>query len=552
MFFKPKLTESTFRHRLELAEKRLYSYPLDTLDFIMIDLEKPAGRTRHASQCTTDLTGRTIEFWSEAHSVLDKPDDTRLNELFRRVLLKGPHGGFVRRFIPYIQYTGNTEAMRTVKLQADAWADALEKGEHALDGICSTCDCYIEGLANLYEMLHDERYLKVARAIIPASLFPFEGSHSHGQMTVLRSLLRLAQVSGDMSYVDKVKEYIDKIRENQYPDGSISESFRRSFRTEGCSTADWIMLNLRYYEITHDETALNDAEHSLLNGLFFNQFVTGGFGHRSYTGVTGYGMNIEEAWWCCTQTGGLAIVHFARHAVELINGKIVIHYPVPGVYTLNRNGKEIRVTIVSEYPSLYEAAVTVEGGSDIPVSFRSPSYTKNMKVTSKVSADTPDKVFYCMTSDIGHYAEKRNDGYILKYGPLLLAPMHYDNLGEMINSGKEREDTINAGVPEGYIKESFAGTHFTLIAPSKEKTDKNGFWQIPGLDVRPEWTYFDDGAGSYTGTFNRAYAAIDVRNENGETMNMCFTPICYATSCLMLNPVPICFDLIIEEDNKNK
>ena len=53
---------------------RMAAYPLDSLDFIMIDLERPEGSSRHASWCTGDLTGRLLEFLSVSEGVDGKSD----------------------------------------------------------------------------------------------------------------------------------------------------------------------------------------------------------------------------------------------------------------------------------------------------------------------------------------------------------------------------------------------------------------------------------------------------------------------------------------------
>ena len=48
---KPALAASQLSFRIGLARTRTACYPLDRLDFIMIDLERPVGRSRHATQC---------------------------------------------------------------------------------------------------------------------------------------------------------------------------------------------------------------------------------------------------------------------------------------------------------------------------------------------------------------------------------------------------------------------------------------------------------------------------------------------------------------------
>ena len=547
--FNPQLSSSQLEFRIRLAEKRLMSYPLDNLDFTLIDIEHPKDRTRHAHQCTSDLTGRTAEFIAAAHTVLPDSDDKYLKDLFHRIMLHTDSNTFSRRFFPYLKLTGDPEAYRVIRTKCDRWADMIEKDPHSLDRVISKCDCVAEGLADFYEMTGDKRYLDAAFAIAKASLNPYEGAHSHGLMTVLRALLKMAKVSGDMSYAEIVRPYREQIYENLYADGSVSEGFPRSIRTEGCSIADFIMLCLRWWDLFGNEYDLMQAEDSMLNGLFFNQFVTGGFGHRNYAfDGKGYGTKVEEAWWCCTQTGGMAMIEFAQHAVQLVtdesgSSKIRINYPIPGTYTLFDGKSDIRVRIISEYPAMYNANVTVTCAYDIPLEFRIPYYTIKEKCSfsEHVQANVPCTRSYSVNMPIGHYPEFRDGGWTVKYGPLLLAPMLCGwNESDM---EKYKENEIN--IPAGYLRDNMKGTKFFINEP--EEKDENGFWMVAtGLDI-PEWPAFDDGVGSHTGTMMKAPANITVRTLDNIAGVACFHPLCYSVSNLTLNNVPMNFGIIRTE-----
>ena len=539
--FHPMLAESTLAFRIRLAEKRLSSYPLDNLDFIMVDLEHPPHKYRHAHQCTTDLTGRTMGFLATAQHILPHTDAEReyLHTLARRILLQGDTYAHVRRFMPYLRYTHDPETFATIRRVTDGWIEQWKRDPTAFDHMHSTCDCYVEGLAWMYEFTGRKEYAEIAERIARASLDSFEGAHSHGMMTVLRSMLTLAGMTGDAGIVAEVNEYRKKIRENQYPDGSVAEAFPRSYRNEGCSIADWVILNLRYYRLTGDREALDDAEHSLFNGLFGNQFVTGGFGHRWYAGDTEYGTKVEEAWWCCTQTGGMAMCAFAENAVQLVDDHIEVLFPIPGEYTIHWHGKTLTLTIASTYPAEYSVLATLVGDTAIPMTFRQPYYAKNMRVTEHRMASEPDGRSFTVTADIGHYAEKRREGYVMKYGPLLLAPMLYDF--EAV--GNQYEVTENS-VPEGYIREQIDGDALCIVAPEDAERDENGFWRVACGDDLPLWLAFDDGPGSHTGTMNLATANITVLKGNGEETRLCFHPFCYATSNLTLYNVPLSFGMV--------
>ncbi|MCY2994276.1 MAG: twin-arginine translocation signal domain-containing protein [Planctomycetota bacterium] len=81
----PVLASCQLAFRIGLARQRTASYPCDSLDFIMLDLERPEGRSRHAHWCTGDLTGRLLEFLSCTEGI-DGKSDPRLKGLFERVL----------------------------------------------------------------------------------------------------------------------------------------------------------------------------------------------------------------------------------------------------------------------------------------------------------------------------------------------------------------------------------------------------------------------------------------------------------------------------------
>ena len=91
------LGKSQVDFRMGLARQRTRTYPLDSMDFIMMDLERPDLCHRHAHWCTGDLTGRLLEFLSHAEGV-DGRTDPRLPELFERILRqRRPSGAIGRR-----------------------------------------------------------------------------------------------------------------------------------------------------------------------------------------------------------------------------------------------------------------------------------------------------------------------------------------------------------------------------------------------------------------------------------------------------------------------
>ena len=100
--------ECPLLERLKLAKQGCRIYPMDDMDFIMADLERPESFQRHADQCTGDLTGRYLEFLASSMP-LDGSDEERMHELFWRALKckssSGPIGrAFFSRYKKYTRY----------------------------------------------------------------------------------------------------------------------------------------------------------------------------------------------------------------------------------------------------------------------------------------------------------------------------------------------------------------------------------------------------------------------------------------------------------------
>jgi hypothetical protein len=95
-FAQATLHESPLLNRIKMAKQRGRSYPMDSLDFIMVDLERPETLTRHADFFTGDLTGRYLDFLAtSAH--LEPSDHDRMQALFARMLAcQAPNGTFGR------------------------------------------------------------------------------------------------------------------------------------------------------------------------------------------------------------------------------------------------------------------------------------------------------------------------------------------------------------------------------------------------------------------------------------------------------------------------
>jgi hypothetical protein len=553
----PVLAPCQLAFRIGLARQRTASYPCDSLDFIMMDLERPEGRSRHAHWCTGDLTGRLLEFLSCAEGI-DGKSDPRLKGLFERILGQRRPSGLFGRCAPspvggvpeddplnganrlfcglirYFDLTGDARAIEAVEGVAkrlgsvkDAWAARLKaSGGRFIEAWVT------EPFARLYAITREPRHLEFC-ALIREHLGTCEvPCHAHGFMSTLRGLQVAALVTGDMAWNEKPELNRRLIIDKRFelPDGGTPESFPMSSRNEGCSIADWLMLNLNAGLITGDEAAYEKAERIFWNALAFNQWINGSFGHRGLT-ANGYGLNLfEEAWWCCVHDGGLALSEYARHAVTFRDGAIRVNLWVPGKFVLPLPGAKIaQVTIATNWPAAAAGIIEVEGlPAGMPVRARIPGCVAQGKVTETRSGEQARLV---LSGKIGHRLEDCRSGRILTYGPLVLVPATYGwNLARP-------PAAADRAVPAGYIPEALPVGTPSIQLPGKP--DADGFVHFPPVPL-PEWSYFEEGPGSRTGVAGAA-AGVPLKFPGGEVKTLRFTPLCYNTSNLTLCETPLVF-----------
>lgn len=548
---KPTLSESVFKTRIGLVRSRTHSYPMDTLDFIMMDLERPPAVRRHADQCLGDLTGRVLEVWSALENIDGKKEE-HLTELFNRILrtrqpsgLFGIHQGqptsptpvedgitsapsrLFPALVRYWQSTGDSRGLDAAMGIAEfLFANEKKFHEHFFtDNWYNIENWVVEPMALLYGATHDPRCLDFIRWHLertPAE--PSLNTHSHGYTSTMRGFQLAAIYSGDMSFNEKPEHFRQHCIAEHFPsiDGGVSELYPRSFRNEGCSISDWLMLNLNA-GLLGAKDAYHVAENTLWNALFFNQFITGGFGHRDQM-ETGYRMgSVSEAWWCCTHHAGLAMSEVARHVVTERDGKLHVNMLIPGTFRIG----DAEVVISTIYPQNGEAFITTKNCGmpleiDIPECIKKPtlkSYTAGNEKTIRLSG----KVGYTLQVD------ERTKMNALRYGPLILAPMK--------NYWNRPETDFGKSVPAGYIPPMMPAGLPTLEIG---EPDEDGLYPDLRHIPYPDWSFFEAGAAAPLG-FRDVSGYVNGRFPNGEEKVLFFTPMCYLTSNLTFFDVPILF-----------
>lgn len=339
-------------------------------------------------------------------------------------------------------------------------------------------------------------------------------------MTTLRGIFKAAIYANDTELAEFVRLRRQEILDRGciLPTGDVSEVFPvASPRNEGCSIADWIMLNLLYAHHYADDGAYAMAEHSLWNALYFNQFITGGFGHR-YLSEHGYRTPVEEAWWCCTENAGMALAEVARHVVTIQNNDLKLNFLIPGLYTIPTPNGQISVRVTTKYPAKAETIIQVTGTKEdlhirVPDCIHDPALRRT---------ETPLGYTIHMNGKMGHYIEKHHRGTVVKYGPLVIAPMIYHWDMQM-----PLDDNT---VPDGYMHEGLLSRNCKLDLGQPDADGFCHFDREPG----PMWISFEEGEMSAMSGAEYAAGYVPVVFHGGFRQKLYFQPICSATTNLTL------------------
>ncbi|MEA4890507.1 MAG: glycoside hydrolase family 127 protein [Clostridiaceae bacterium] len=462
--------------------------------------------------CTGDLTGRYLEMLARSMDH-DTHDEERLHQLFNRILKCKTHLGPVgldfiegldnpakadpfsvgaKTFVGSIRYylqTGEGKALQLAIDTAEYFLARIEIVDKTItQGKFNTAWWITEPFALLYGITGDERYLKPCRIIEKAMPASIEKTHSHSFMTTLRGLQLAAIFSGDNSFNRLPEKFRTEIQERAvWADGNIPEIFPMSTRNEGCSIADWIMLNLYAGFITGNDEAYEKAELAMYNAFALNQLVNGSFGHRLLDkDRRGYqqGELVEEAWWCCVHNCGISIIEYANHAVTLRDNYIKVNLLVPGKYCFEIDGKKVTVTITARYPEKADALIFLTGACQgLELDVRIPAGIRNGKVSKTVMPG--GGLRFTLSGDIGYYIETTPHGSVLKYGPLVMVPLRYMSKSEVVY-----DDFSKSAAPEGYVPDIMP-TDRPVIVPVKEKDDAGFF--VYSQEPWPVWQCYEEG-----------------------------------------------------------
>jgi hypothetical protein len=262
---------------------------------------------------------------------------------------------------------------------APAWETRREGKLHEFYGHC------IDGLVALYELGGDGWALTLAERL--AQHFG-RTSHTHHTLSLCRGLIDLAHATKKHEYLETVKDYLAWCKQHQSVTGGLPEVMPESYQDEGCALADWIVVNLMMYEATGEERYVDDAEHTLVNHFFMNQFHTGGFGHllfkQQIVGGKGWqgweGRFGSENPGCCSLWGQWALGQVGRFIVTQSDDTIFVNlYPAAAITLPDRS---LRLEISGDFPRMNKVRVRVscQKPRSFTLALRVPRWANDMRV----------------------------------------------------------------------------------------------------------------------------------------------------------------------------
>jgi len=245
----------------------------------------------------------------------------------------------------------------------------------------------IDGLVNIYRASREEKYLELAKQVAKL-VKPFEHAiHSHHFFSTLRGMVNLYLETADTSLLDRLEEEWEKIHaKGLLPTGGAPEHYIAGWTSdEGCSEADWMMINLYMWSITRKFRYIEMAEKTLLNHFFWNQSANGGFSCNYGGGDFRNGKmgnhtpgKRNEAYWCCSMHGTYGLSEIAKYVVTFDNRSVWINLFNDIKGALRMMDSEVRFNLRTLYPLKGQLHLEIESENPFDLKIRAPSWLQSL------------------------------------------------------------------------------------------------------------------------------------------------------------------------------
>lgn len=405
--------EGSLDNRFRMAMKRLTEGSEYTKEFLLADVTGDYWRV--FTEYCGDISGRYIgavglgrTYTREPYPLVDevaqgianaqREDGHFLTEQPLDAInypLAYGHGRLLKGLVEYYTVSPHPAILQTIRRLTDyfcATAPYWRKPEVIQNEEFIYYTQILEGVVGAYRLTREDKYLALGRTLADL-LWKEPKHHSHSYLSSLLGVLALYEVTGEQPYLQFVAAKRDEIARMVTVDGGVTEMLPKKHVTEYCSVADWFMLHLGLWRVTHQTHYLEAAERILLNAVYFNQFSTGGFGTWRVDTEHGYRGRVEagswEAYWCCCFHGVRSLYEALTHAYTWDEESVRINFFFPSTLQHPGSGHFI-LRQEGDYPNTGYACWYLFNPERMPITLwiRIPSWAHNpvLKVNGEVTA----------------------------------------------------------------------------------------------------------------------------------------------------------------------
>ena len=283
----------------------------------------------------------------------------------------------------------------------------------------------IDPMLRLYQLSGDQRYLDWSKWVI-SNIDKWSGwdafskldlvaagkmginevqpyVHSHTFQMNFLGFLRMYQITGDTTYLYKVKGVWDDVAKRQmYITGGVSvgEHYEQGYVkpltgrvVETCATMSWMQLTQYLLELTSDTKYADAMEKLLWNHVFAAQSFDGD-GNRYHTAPNGYkpeGLYRKPD--CCTASGHRIISLLPTYIYSFGKNEIYVNQYVQSTANFTKSlGKEISLKQSTQYPEKETIQIVVDTrkNENFTINLRIPQWCKSPIV--KVNGQTIENI----------------------------------------------------------------------------------------------------------------------------------------------------------------
>src|SRR5213594_2315727 len=306
------------------------------------------------------------------------------------------------------QHTGEPAALAAARKAADLVCRTyLDSGRRVFDaGDPEMNMTILTGMAMLYRLTGDPRYLRMAREVekdweragdyLRAGLDGreffqcprprWESLHD------LQGLFELWRITGDAKYRDAFVHHWRSIRRwDRRNSGAFSSGEQATGNPyaptaiETCCTVAWMTLTVDYLQLTGDPHAADDLELATLNGGLGAQHPSGrwwtyntpmdGVREASAHTIVFQARAGTPELNCCSVNGPRVLGLLSEWAVMSLAGGVVVNSYLPGTFKVPHGAGEIRLSLDRDYPQINSQRVRIvnSGKEEWTLSLRIPA-----------------------------------------------------------------------------------------------------------------------------------------------------------------------------------